>query len=504
MRVPNTLAPQERATDRSAARMWTAWAVVAIAAGGCLLRAFPLIQAGPFGYPVDYDEGVYFASSSLLLRGALPYRDFAFVHPPGGLYCLLPAAWLGVVRDPAFGFAIARWLGVIAGTANVLLLGRVAMRAAGPACAIAAALVYATHPAAVSVERGPFLEPLLNLFCLGLAWTWLADMDRKRSKVIAAGAWCGLAISVKLLGGLWLLPCALAGARQTRREWLVFVATAGICVAAVTSPLALAAPAQFLGQAISFHLQRPADGPGTILNRLGAMFWMHGQWLKSALVVVGLALALSRARDPRARNERFFSAAFLAITGAFLLSTSYWAQYNAHLAVAESLLAGYAAAALWTRASLSWLAVALVGILGARRAIATGLQRSPQLAAVGSFVRGAIPPSSPVLSFEPAWLIAAGRLPGRTGGRLIVDPYAAMLMDATRGGRRFASATQAFADPSSQAEITAALRAARFAIVGDRGRWQMSAQTQDWFGSVFVQRFPPPGEVGVDVWERLR
>ncbi|HEX4803712.1 MAG TPA: hypothetical protein VFV14_09380, partial [Myxococcaceae bacterium] len=95
---------------RLATQAWAGWVVMAIAAVGWLLRAFPLIQAGPFGYFIDYDEGVYFASSSLLLRGELPYRDFAFVHPPGLLYCLWPAAGLGIIRDPSIGFAAARWL----------------------------------------------------------------------------------------------------------------------------------------------------------------------------------------------------------------------------------------------------------------------------------------------------------------------------------------------------------------------------------------------------------
>ncbi len=503
--------PRAKPLDPSAGRAWTAWAVVAIAAVGWFLRAFPLMQAGPFGYPVDYDEGVYFASSSLLLRGALPYRDFAFAHPPGLLYCLWPAAWVGLIRDPALGFASARWLFAFIGVANVLLVGRLAMRAAGPACAIAAAVIYATHPAAVSVERGPLLEPVLNLCCLCLAWVWLAEASRKRWQALAAGALCGLAISVKLLGALWLLACALSTSQKMRREWLAFLAAAAISFAAVVSPLALAAPAEFFGQAISFQLHRPPDGPTNVLDRLAAIFWTKGQLLKFALVAGGLALTLSRARDPRQRNERFFSATFVLIAAAFLLSSSYWAQYNAHLAVPESLLAGYAAAALWAwaegrpkqhRRVLAVATVALAGFLGARRAIVTGLKCSPELVALGSFVRSAIPSSSRVLSFEPAWLIAGGRLPDRVDGRLIVDSYGAMLMAATSDGRRFSSATRAFADPASQLEISAALRASRFVILGDRGHWQLSEATQQWVRSQFLPRFPPPGQDGIDVWER--
>ena len=496
---------------RMATQAWAGWVVMAIAAVGWLLRAFPLIQAGPFGYFIDYDEGVYFASSSLLLRGALPYRDFAFVHPPGLLYCLSPAAWLGLIREPSFGFAAARWMFTLIGTVNVLLIGRLALRSAGWVCAIAASLFYATHPVAVAIERGPFLEPVLNLCCLWLGGVWLAEHDRNRWKMLAAGALCGVAISVKLLGVLWLLACVVSAPRQLRGQWLAFVAAAAISFVAIVGPVAAASPGDFLHQAVVFQLHRPADGPVTILGRAAAIFAWGGQLFKSPLVIGGLALALVRWRDPMRKGERFFSAAFILLTAAFLLSSTYWSQYNAHLAVPESLVAGYAASALWTwgvskraRQLLAVIAVGLAGFLGARRALVTARRRSPELLAMASFVRSEISSRARILSFEPGWLLAAGRLPETSGGFLVVDSYAAMLIAATSEGRRFSSATQAFADPSSQRGISAILRASRFAILGSRGHWQLSEPTQQWVRSQFLQRFPPPGQDGIDVWERAR
>jgi len=352
----------------------------------------------------------------------------------------LPTAWLGAIRDPSIGFAAARWLFALIGVANVLLVARVAMRFAGPVCAIAAAVVYATHPLAVSIERGPFLEPALNLCCLWLAWIWLAEDDRKRWQALAAGAVCGLAISVKLVGALWLLACALSTSRRMRKEWLTFLAACAIGFAIVVGPVSLAAPADVWRQVISFQLHRPADGTVAILDRLAAIFWLNGQLLASALVVGGLGFALSRARDSERRGERFFCAAFISIVAVFLLSSSYWSQYNAHLALPESLLAGYAAAALWADAKsrskqarrlLAVAAVGLAGLLGARRAIIIGRSRSPELRALVSFVRSRIRSQRGVLSFEPAWLIAAVRLPAPTCRLLIVYPYAAMLIAAT-------------------------------------------------------------------------
>src|SRR4051812_24202853 len=107
---------------------WLLGALVLVAA---LVRARPLLLASAWGLPVDYDEGVYFSASALLLQGVLPYRDFVFVHPPGLLVALAPvSAWARTV-DPGTLFAIARWVGAAVGGANALLLGRLAWRAWG-------------------------------------------------------------------------------------------------------------------------------------------------------------------------------------------------------------------------------------------------------------------------------------------------------------------------------------------------------------------------------------
>ena len=517
MNEPSTATREARALTASSAHARTGWAVLAIAAIGWLLRASPLIQAGAFGYPIDYDEGVYFASSALLLKGVLPYRDFVFAHPPGLLYFLSPVAWLGTVGDPAFGFAAARWLATLVGCANILLLGRLAMRWAGPVAAIVAAAVYATHPEAVPIERGPFLEPVLNLCCLALAWVWLGrdgkEEGRRPSWMLASGALCGLAISVKLLGALWLVACLASRPRQgSRGDWILLAAAAAATWFGLVAPLALTAPADFFRQVVSFHAHRPPDGDLETVVRLGAIFWRQGRLLESSLFLYGLAFALARARDPGQRGERFFASAFLLIVAVFVSSPTYWSQYNAHLAVPESALAGYGAACLWRWA---WRAAAksrlvpvsallvVVPAWGARRAILTGRDRSPEQVALARFVGRNVPPSAPLFAFEPSWSIGAGRLPDNGPETLrMVDSYATMLLDASRAGRRFASTAEAFRDPASQVAIRRALAQSRFVIVGVRGHAQMSPETLTWFQSRFVQRVPPPGAEGIDVWER--
>src|SRR5207244_3369356 len=45
------------------------------------------------------DDGVYLPPALRLLHGAFPYRDYAFVHPPGIAWLMTPLAFLGNTRD---------------------------------------------------------------------------------------------------------------------------------------------------------------------------------------------------------------------------------------------------------------------------------------------------------------------------------------------------------------------------------------------------------------------
>jgi hypothetical protein len=483
-----------------------------LAFAGWVFRAMPLLRSAGFGYPVDYDEGVYFASASLILRGVFPYRDFVFVHPPGLLYALLPAAALSSWLDPAIAFVAARWASTLIGGANILLAGRVGMKVAGSVGGLIAAAVYAADPQVTSVERGVFLEPLLNLACLGLCWIWLGRAENRfdRFKVISAGVLCGVALSIKLWGALWFASCLLSLSRDRwREEALAFVPAALVTWALLLVPLGVLAPEQFFSQGMSFHLHRPPDGTSLRAARVGEMFSKGGRLGASVLVAVGLLGTVLGRGLLRSIPRRFLIAGFVVALAGFLASSTYWFQYNAHLAVPSSLLAGVGASVLWkwaanrrTPLARAGLATALIAALFplAKRAVQLAAQKSPGLVARGQFIRSTIPPDACLFSFEPGWAIAGGRLPTVDPDiPLIIDPYAAMLLDAVQSGRRFADASAAFQDSSSQPRMKLLLDRCRFVVLGWRGRWQLSPETQEWFGHHFVQRMGDD-----DVWERSR
>jgi hypothetical protein len=462
-------------------RQW-GFALAAIAFGGFLLRIAPLLRAGgPLAWVVDYDEGVYFSASALLFRGVLPYRDFVFVHPPGLLYVLGLVSWIG---DPAHAFAAARVLATVAGAISVFLAGRIALQAAGPSAGIAASALYATYPDAVSVERGPFLEVVLNLVCLASALLWL------KRKPIAAGILGGAACAVKVFGGIWILAAVLSA---ERRDFPRFLGWASLAGALLVGPLFLFAPHAFVEQTLLFHAWRPPDG---IVSRAARLPQILGGGHVVATILAAVAL-LSMLRLRATRAERFFAVACLLTALSFLASSSYWNQYNSHLAASECVLAGLGAATLMRR--LDPRAAVVVALLLAIPSLRVSLLASrggpTELPAIGAIVRDSVPASDCVVTFEPQWSLAAGRLP------VIDDSYGTMLLDAVRGGVKFPDTAAAFQSPRAQPFARAQLSRCRFAILGWRGNWQMNAESRAWFTSQFVCDTPSAGDLCL--WERF-
>jgi len=56
------------------------------------LRLFPLSRPGYLSGYTQYDDGVYFGNALRLVRGAIAYRDFAMVQPPGSMLLMAPIA----------------------------------------------------------------------------------------------------------------------------------------------------------------------------------------------------------------------------------------------------------------------------------------------------------------------------------------------------------------------------------------------------------------------------
>jgi hypothetical protein len=498
-----------------------AWGVAAVALAGWLLRASPLAgDGGAWAVRVDYDEGVYFSAASLLLRGLLPYRDFVFVHPPGFLLLLAPIAKLGAHGAIAAAFATARWLATLVGVANIVLCAAVARRASGPIGGLVAASLYALYPEAAAVERGVFLEPVLNLACLGMAAAWLSSGranplppagegpgEGRQRWVWIAGALAGAALAIKLWGGIWVLA-AFAAVPSERRARAVsrFVLAGAIAFALALIPFAAKAPHEFLADAVSFQLQRPADHLANRISRIGEVF-SHRHAAAWLLGLLGLSRVVTRLRTT-SPGERLAAVAYVLTLAAFFAAKAFWSQYDAFLAPAEVVLAGAGAAWLWEVArSATPFGQIGVGVL-LLAAIAFGAAKVSQvnknaqdgsLRGAAEALRQVAPKDACFFALEPAWGIAADRLPERIDASAPwVDPYGRMLIEAARSGVRAADVETAFQAPASQASLRGALASCRYAALGGRARWQLSRETWDWINAHWTRRYD--GEP--DIWER--
>ena len=239
-------------------------AILTATALALALRLFLVTRAGFLtSGTVEYDDGVYLGAALRLLHGALPYKDYAFVQPPGIVVAALPGAALGTLTSQATGLAAARILSVLASTACVPLAGRLVRHRGAVACVVTAGLL-AVYPADVLSGRTLLLEPWLNLACL------LAANAAFREGRLASPRWlawagvafgCGVAIKfwAAVPAAVLLATCLIARppaetSRARRAGALVGGTVGGFAVLA--GPFALADPAGFIRETLLDQVSR--------------------------------------------------------------------------------------------------------------------------------------------------------------------------------------------------------------------------------------------------------
>lgn len=270
------------------------------------LCALQLSEAHAFGGVYDYDDGVYFGAAIRLVNGALPYRDFVFVHPPGIALLLSPFAYLARATGTEVAFGWARIFTVFICAGNVALVGLL-LRRRSLLVALTASWLLALFPLSVAATNTVLLEPYFLFFVLlGFVLLYAKDFPLTGQRVLGAGLLVGFAGSIKvwaLLPACGLL-CSLFGTRKARP--LLF--SAGLAIGFVVPCLSflVLAPRSFLHDVIEAQLQRSATGSGAtgLLDRLDALIGAPGlSWLGlSSMVgailalVFGATLALGLAR----------------------------------------------------------------------------------------------------------------------------------------------------------------------------------------------------------------
>jgi hypothetical protein len=205
------LSPVARGLPRLAAQYRDVLFVFGLALGIRLVVS--VLMANTF----DEDEFVYLALGRDVAHGSVPYRDFAFFHPPGILVLLgflnpLTAGWWPLVR----------LIDVVIDSITTALVWRVGSHLYGRRAALAAGILYAVNPvvliSAVRVDQ----EPIIT--ALGMVGLTLLLTKRTPATAVLAGACLGAACWIKYPMLVFLPVYLLAAPRRARMCLFGFVA----------------------------------------------------------------------------------------------------------------------------------------------------------------------------------------------------------------------------------------------------------------------------------------
>ena len=216
-----------------------------------------------------YDSGVYLAGAMHLVSGVMPYRDFAFVQPPGILILLSPVALLSRLLGTHEGFLVARIIGACVSALDASLLAWL-VRRRGMLAMFVSGIGLALTPVAMFFSSEIRLEPYCFLFLLlgslKVASSRTSPSPSTRA-IVVAGVLFGLAASIEFWAFFAFLAMVLSLVPDSRRRALGFALGAGAGLIAPCLPFLLVAPRAFVTQVFLEQLHHPHLG-GTLGRRL--------------------------------------------------------------------------------------------------------------------------------------------------------------------------------------------------------------------------------------------
>jgi hypothetical protein len=307
-----------------------------------LLRAYQLTRPGFLLGVIEYDDGADFGSAIRLVHGALPYRDFIMVQPPGITLLMTPVAFAAKGLGSAGALAIGRVLTALASTAGVLLAGLL-VRHRGVLATMITCGTLAVFPDSIAAAKTVLLEPWLVLFCL-LGALALFDRDRLAAsgrRLAVAGLAFGFAGAVKVWAILPVLAVLVLAARRPRRA-LLFAAGVAVGFLVPVLPFAALAPRTFYSSVVVAQLvrvdlvripliQRLTDMTGLVHVPSPVLVWTVTV-LIAALSIGSCAVAARLTGRQPAPLEWFVLGMFVLAVIAFLWPADFYYHYAAFLA----------------------------------------------------------------------------------------------------------------------------------------------------------------------------
>jgi alpha-1,2-mannosyltransferase len=455
-----------QAAPRRFGRLTPAGATIVLATALALaLRLFTLTRPGFLTGVSEYDDGVYLGAAIRLTQGALPYRDFAFVQPPGMVLLMTPAALVARLTTTAAAAAFARVLTVAASTACVPLAGNL-VRYRGALVTAVTCGILAVYPDDIAAAHTLLLEPWMNLCCLLAANAAFRRGSIARPARLAwAGAAPGVAGAVKFWAvvpaAVLLAVCLIAAGPRARRAGTYLAGLAAGFVLPV-APFALAAPATFVrstlldqasrvGTAVPLSLRLAhVTGLIDVMNTGGKLSPLAGShslfagsvvaglssasagWLPIAVTAVGVAaIAAGYLAAPRGPSHlEWFSLATLVLAAMLILSYSaFFYHYPAFVAPWLALSAGGAAGSLAGRRRLRRVLMAAFAVVIAAIAVIQVAEVAPARVTSSAAIGRLIPTGACVVTDETSVAISADRFasPG-PGCSDVIDSLATTLV----------------------------------------------------------------------------
>jgi hypothetical protein len=305
------------------------------------LRAYQLAQPGHLLGVGDYDDGADFGSALRLIHGALPYRDFIIVQPPGITLLMTPAAALSRLAGTAWAIGIGRML-TVAASAAAVAFGGLLVRHRGVFATVVTCGIIAIYPGGVQAAHTVLLEPWLTAFCLAGAVA-VFDGDRLAGgrRLVWGGVALGFAGAIKvwaIIPVVVIVALSLPRVRETAR----FLAGVAAGFAVPVFPFAAASFGRFYSSVVVAQLVRTgARTPMAFrLQYLtGLTSWnLGGAAFTAAAIVIVIALAGTLVAACRLTGqgltalEWFGVATAILIVVAFLVPGEFYYHYPAFLA----------------------------------------------------------------------------------------------------------------------------------------------------------------------------
>jgi hypothetical protein len=430
------------------------------------IRLFTLLRSGCLTGVTEYDDGVYLGASLRLVDGAMPYKDFAFIQPPGILLLMGPVALVAKLTTTVTALALARILTATASAACVPLAGNL-VRYRGTAVTAVTCGVLAVYPGDIATAHTLLLEPWMNLFCLlAINAAFRHGHLARHGRLAWAGAALGFACTIKFWAAApaaVLLVVCLTGRkdRLARLRAYLLALSAGFLLPVL--PFLASAPMTFIRSTISDQVARTGNavfmgvrvanltGLIDIINNQGVVSFdpgAHSMFVADAMAslgnpsrlawlpVPGIVLltgtvAAGYIRQFRRRTELEWLSLATAVlaSAAILFYPAFYYHYSDLPAPWLALTLGFAADSLARGRKLRAIAVPTIAMLLVLVAALQIREIFPLRQPTTEAMARRIPPGSCLVTDDASLAIAADRFADLPPGCPdIVDALAATLV----------------------------------------------------------------------------